>query len=126
VTADVGALPRLPGPVASAVFQVAREALRNAVRHAGAAPHLTLKAHDGRLWLTVEDAGCGYDPGRVEGPTEGHLGLTLLRDAAQRVGGTLEIRTAPGEGTTVMLTVGVDSTPAGRAPSLSAAGRPPH
>jgi signal transduction histidine kinase len=139
VTARLDPLPALPGPVASAVFQVAREALRNAVRHSGAPPQLTLGCAGRRLTLTVADAGCGYDPELAEGPGEGHLGLSLLRDAARRVDGHLEIRTACGSGTTVTLTVDVDGaaapavTPDGTAPappgprtSLSASARSPH
>ena len=141
VTARLDPLPALPGAVASAVFQVAREALRNAVRHSGATPHLTLGCRERRLTLSVTDDGCGYDPERAEGPDEGHLGLSLLRDAARRVGGQLETRTAPGAGTTVTLTVDLDaaaaacrgvltdsaaSTPDGVGASLSASAPTPH
>jgi signal transduction histidine kinase len=137
VTARVEPLPALRGPVVSAVFQVARESLRNAVRHSGAPPHLSLACRGQRLTLTVSDAGSGYDPELVEGPEQGHLGLSLLRDAARRVGGRLETRTAPGEGTTVTLTVDLDrapdasgddapTTPSGPGPSLSATVASPH
>jgi len=133
VTARLDPLPALRAPVAAAVFQVAREALRNAVRHSGAPPHLALACNGKRLTLTVADSGRGYDPDDVEGPDRGHLGLSLLRDAAQRVGGRLETRTAPGEGTTVTLTVDLERaadvapvTPSGRDPSLSATVPSPH
>jgi signal transduction histidine kinase len=83
------------------ILRVAQEALQNAIRHA--APQrlgLRLARHDGRLELEVTDDGAGFDPGEPELRSR-RLGLTSMEERAQRLGGTLEIRSAPGAGNTV-------------------------
>ena len=83
-----------------AMFRIAQEALRNAVRHAGAS-RLTLRlagAEDGRARLDVADDGRGFE---VAPQAEGHFGLRLMADAARHGGGSLAIQTAPGAGTAV-------------------------
>jgi signal transduction histidine kinase len=90
------------------VFRVAQEALQNAVRHA--APRrlgVRLGRHDGRLELEVTDDGTGFDPAEPELRSR-RLGLTSMEERAQRLGGTLSIRSAPGAGTTVRLEAPVD------------------
>jgi signal transduction histidine kinase len=85
------------------ILRVAQEALQNAIRHA--APHrlgVRLGRHDGRLELEVTDDGAGFDPTEPELRSR-RLGLTSMEERAQRLGGTLEIRSAPGAGTTVRL-----------------------
>jgi signal transduction histidine kinase len=85
------------------ILRVAQEALQNAIRHA--APQrlgLRLARHDGRLELEVTDDGAGFDPGEPELRSR-RLGLTSMEERAQRLGGTLSIRSAPGAGTTVRL-----------------------
>ena len=91
------------GPRDREVFRVAQEALQNALRHA--APGrlgVRLSRRDGRLALEVSDDGAGFDPGDPELRSR-RLGLTSMEERAQRLGGTLEIRSAPGAGTTVRL-----------------------
>ena len=56
---------------------------------------------DGTL-LEVEDDGVGFDP-EAPGTRSRRLGLTSMEERAQRLGGTLEINSAPGAGTTVRL-----------------------
>jgi len=91
------------GPRDREVLRVAQEALQNAVRHA--APQrvgVRLGRRDGRLQLEVSDDGAGFDPAEPELRSR-RLGLTSMEERAQRLGGTLEIRSAPGSGTTVRL-----------------------
>jgi signal transduction histidine kinase len=116
VRADIDDLPPLSASVVSAVFQVAREALRNSLSHSGDLPRLTLRVSDERLALTVTDRGAGYDPEKVSVAADGHLGMTLLEDAAARVGGVLKITTAPGRGTIVRLTVDLRGLRPNRSP----------
>jgi signal transduction histidine kinase len=85
------------------VFRVAQEALQNAVRHAAARRlDVRLGRHDGRLELEVADDGAGFDPADPELRSR-RLGLTSMEERARRLGGTLEIRSAPGAGTVVRL-----------------------
>ena len=87
------------------VLRIAQEALHNAVRHA-AARRVTVRL-DGRgpkLWLEVTDDGTGFDPADPELRSQ-HLGLTSMEERARELGGTLELSSAPGEGTTVRLEV---------------------
>jgi signal transduction histidine kinase len=96
-------------PVAAAVegdaFRIAQEALHNALRHAQAARiEVALRTEPGRLELTVTDDGVGFDPGAA-GVRSHRLGLTTMAERARAAGGTLEIASAPGSGTTVRLEV---------------------
>ena len=87
------------------VLRVAQEALHNALRHADARRvRLSVRTEDGALVLEVADDGIGFDPGDAELRSR-HLGLTSMEERARRIGGTLALRSAPGEGTSVLLEV---------------------
>ncbi len=90
--------------VEAALFRVAQEALANVGKHAGASKvGLTLSYLDDVLLLDVRDDGTGFDPAaRSDG-----FGLNGMRDRLTRVGGRLEIESAPGEGTSVNAAVPV-------------------
>ena len=103
-------LPPMPAAHRAALIRVGREALRNAVKHApGANVALTLGTEGDTAYVTVADDGPGFDPASALGPVDGHIGLALLADAAEGVGGRLDLRSRPGRGTTVKLTVPVPS-----------------
>jgi signal transduction histidine kinase len=88
-------------------LRIAQEALQNALRHAGAERVIVrLRAEDGRLLLEVADDGSGFDPQAPELRSR-HLGLTSMEERALELGGRLEIRSAPGAGTTVRLETGL-------------------
>ncbi len=85
------------------VFRIAQEALQNALRHAQASRVVVrLHGEDGRLLLEVEDDGVGFDAEAPEVRSR-RLGLTSMEERAQRIGATLELRSAAGTGTTVHL-----------------------
>jgi signal transduction histidine kinase len=87
------------------VLRIAQEAIANAVRHAAAgrvSVRLRVDAHG--LILDVADDGEGFDPDAA-GLRTRRLGLASMEARAQRLGGRLEIRSAPGAGTTVRLEV---------------------
>jgi signal transduction histidine kinase len=88
-----------------AVLRIAHEALQNALRHAQAG-HVSVRLSDTSELLTVEvtDDGVGFEPDRAELRSR-HLGLTSMEERARELGGRLEIRSAPGLGTTVRLVV---------------------
>jgi signal transduction histidine kinase len=88
------------------VLRIAQEALHNALRHASP-EHVSVRVvRNGGSGLVVEviDDGEGFDPGDAELRAK-HLGLTSMEERAQSIGGRLELRSAPGVGTTVRLEV---------------------
>lgn len=91
--------------IADDVGNIAREALRNAAMHAGAAAIDVTVAYGKRaLALTVADDGCGIDPDVVRAQGKpGHWGLAGMRERASRIGAVLEIDGGPG--TSVRLVV---------------------
>ncbi|PSQ99305.1 MAG: hypothetical protein BRD48_04685, partial [Bacteroidetes bacterium QS_9_68_14] len=111
VETDVERAPAIPRrDRRTLVFRLAREFLFNVVKHAGAS-HAQLAAHpqpgkeedaDDWLRLVVRDEGDGFDPARPEG--EGY-GLAGMRERLRYLGGTLEVESAPGEGTRAVATV---------------------
>ncbi len=88
------------------VYQVAREALLNAVRHSGATHiRVSLNAGDGHIRLVVADDGTGLPPGHLKA---GHFGLQLMRERAEIAGGSLAIHTS-GEGVTIVAKFPLDA-----------------
>ena len=92
-----------PGDVATAAFRVLQEALTNVARHAGAGRvAVTLELGAGSLRLVVADDGRGFDAARTERRS---LGLVGMRERAGALGGRLEVRGTPGQGTVVECTL---------------------
>ncbi|MGY1753752.1 ATP-binding protein [Blastococcus sp. SYSU D01042] len=97
VTVTAGELPPLRAAVEVAAYRIATEAVANAVRHAGAsACTVALAPADKDLVVEVSDDGRGVPDDAVPG-----VGTTSMRERAAELGGTLEVTTAPGAGTTV-------------------------
>jgi signal transduction histidine kinase len=106
-------LPSLGAQREAAVYRVAQEALHNALRHSGASVVcLSLTATRRRVILEVVDQGRGFvaqDPRPAHPPSAapdrltGGLGLASMRERAAAAGGTLTVRSGPGEGTLVRL-----------------------
>jgi len=83
-------------------YRVAQEALENVTQHAGAKRvFVSLEQVDGFLTLTIADDGTGFVDGA--GLTAGRYGLRGMQERADLVGGTLEVNSAPGAGTTIRL-----------------------
>jgi len=96
---DVEDVP-MPAPLALLVYHIAREGLMNALKHAQASEIWVTVRGDGEvLELQLRDDGIGFDVS-APGP-EGHFGMGMMRERAQIGGGTLEVESAPGEGTTI-------------------------
>lgn len=86
------------------VWRVAQEAVRNTLRHAGATELSVEVRSQGPLTvLEVVDDGCGFDPAEAVDRT--HFGLRGLESLIADAGGTLEVTSSPGRGTTVRLEV---------------------
>jgi signal transduction histidine kinase len=84
------------------ILLVAQEAIHNVKKHAGA-KHLfvQLEYEPGEIALEVRDDGQGFAASEEQAP--GHFGLTGMRERAAAIGGTLEVTSDPGGGTTVRL-----------------------
>jgi PAS domain S-box-containing protein len=81
------------------LYRIVQEAVHNAVKHADATRlSVTVRNDANGVALTVEDDGTGFSPRDV---AAGHLGLETMRERALALGGSLQIRSAPGEGTTI-------------------------
>ena len=103
--------PTVPLPEKEAIYRIAQEALHNAVRHARAAKvRISLAREPDATTVEIEDDGLGFDAG-ADFP--GHLGLRSMRERAARLGGTLDVLSARGAGTTVRARIpsGPDSGP---------------
>jgi signal transduction histidine kinase len=93
---DVGGSPQIQ----LLVYQVAREALQNAVKHSGARNiRVQLYRNGSTIHLNVQDDGCGFVL-RVVDRTQ-HFGLQLMKERLNMVGGRLEIVSSKGAGTRV-------------------------
>jgi len=100
---DIDELP-LPPPIALLVYHIAREGIMNALKHAQAQNvWVTVKPVGEEVELVLRDDGVGFDTGAPE--PEGHFGLTMMRERALVAGGTIELVSAPGEGTTITVRI---------------------
>jgi signal transduction histidine kinase len=91
----------LPPQVHFVLYRVVQEALNNIAKHA-LAHHIQVdfNSSSGFVELTIQDDGRGYDPDKI-GP--GHLGLSIMKDRIEGIGGTIEIITGPGKGTLIKI-----------------------
>jgi len=105
------ATERLPGPVEVAAYYAVSEALANAAKHAHAsAVHVELDADDATVRLVIRDDGVGgADPAQGSG-------LVGLRDRIEALGGTLEVTSPAGSGTTLLIEVPAERQNSPRAP----------
>ena len=96
---------RLPPELETTLYRVVQEALSNVVKHAGAERVSIVLAQRGSgVAATIDDDGQGFDESLIRPDA---LGLTGMRERLALVGGTLEIESAPGSGTTVAARVPV-------------------
>lgn len=97
------ALKRFTPVVEITAYRLVQEALTNALRHARARRVSVAVRHTGRLSLSVNDDGVGFDVIRQELGDREHMGLIGMRERAHAAGGTVEIRSAIGKGTSVLI-----------------------
>ena len=99
-----GEVPAMGDRVATAAYRIAQEALTNVARHSEAGRvRVSLKARDQRLTLSVRDNGRGFDTRHL--PEAEGLGVAGMVERASLAGGSISVRSKPGKGTDVRLTV---------------------
>jgi signal transduction histidine kinase len=109
---DLEEAVELPPEVEIAAFRICQEIVTNILRHARAEQvSIELEHAGGRLTLSVEDDGVGFDPASaatLDSEGLGGAGLAGMRERAELVGGTLTIESEPGLGTHVRLEIPLD------------------
>ena len=94
----------IPRPVATGLYRIAQEAMRNIAKHAHATTAaITLSFEDGLLRLTIIDDGAGFDAAEQE--SNPGIGMVSMRERVRLMDGRLLIDSEPGEGTRVEVQV---------------------
>jgi len=94
--------------VQASLFRSVRELLVNVARHAGVSEaRLSCACEDALTKLVVSDDGCGFDAAGTDGvwPVRDSFGLAHIYERIVAIGGTMDIVSSPGNGTTVALTI---------------------
>lgn len=98
-----GPIP-LPDNVSICIYRIAQESIRNMVKHSGAhQAKVELGVHNRCLEFTVTDDGCGFDLDSAR--NKGGLGLISMFERIRLVQGECELKTFPGKGTSLHVTV---------------------
>ena len=97
-------------PAAAAhLLRIVDEAITNAIRHGEAREaRVSLERDDSFLSLSIEDDGAGFETAAALAPGDGRYGLRFMRERAAELGGDLELASALGRGTRVMVRVPLD------------------
>jgi signal transduction histidine kinase len=107
----------LPKGTETTLYRIASEALHNVKKHARAR-NVTVYGYltDQCVGMTICDDGIGFDPASVGAPTDGdsRLGLIAMQARARMAGGSLQVISAPGRGTTVAVTLPLSTAGPGR------------
>jgi signal transduction histidine kinase len=89
------------------LYQVAREALANVVRHSHAArAHISLRGTGDSVRLVIDDDGTGFEPLAIDGGS--HFGLQLMRERVELAGGTFHLEASADCGTRVTVSLPVE------------------
>jgi signal transduction histidine kinase len=92
----------LPEDVTLTLHRIAQESLNNIAKHAEASEVvIDLSSSPDSANLSIEDDGRGFDPQVIPA---GHLGIGIMRERAQKIGATFQIKSKPGDGTFVLVT----------------------
>ena len=106
----------LPDAMATSLFRIVQEAFTNILRHAAAhSVHVSLRADEGQLILSVADDGGGFDPAGVAAGE--HFGLAGMRERVLALHGALDIDSAAGEGTRITVQLPLPANPAMESPA---------
>ena len=103
---------RLPLTHETALYRIAQEALTNVAKHSGAdRVSFILERRDGHALAVIEDNGAGFDVEALTLPAgkSRRLGLLGMRERAALLGGTINVESAPGAGTTLFVRIPFDA-----------------
>jgi len=90
-------------------YRLSQEAITNVVRHASASRVSVVLLHRYRdVTLLIEDNGRGFDPAEVTRNEHGGLGLSGMKERVGLMGGTCDVESAPGRGTTIRVRIQLD------------------
>ena len=105
-------LDEVPEETATAVYRVVQEGLTNVVKYAQRPSDVSvvIRRTDATLQVIIEDNGCGFDVGALGAKAGNHRGLGLdgMRERLSLIGGTLDVESAPGAGTTIFARITLD------------------
>jgi signal transduction histidine kinase len=102
----VGSSATLSSATKHHLLRMAQEAITNAVRHAAARTiSIVLTCEPDVVTLSITDDGNGFVPAEILSNGIGHFGLRGLRGRATKIGGDIQIQSAPGEGTIIRIAV---------------------
>ena len=95
----------MPGIIS--IVQEHYQALTNVRKHSGAdSVHLTLQGlEDGTIKVIIRDNGQGFDLNSDQQLVRGGLGLRIMRERAERAGGSLRVESVAGQGTRVVISL---------------------
>ena len=103
----------LPEDHKTCVYRVVQEALHNIVQHAGArSANVAVRQAGGRLRLTIEDDGDGFNPSLQKG-----MGLLGIAERVTNLGGSFAVDSQAGRGTTLRIELPLAQRPAAPAPA---------
>ena len=102
---QIGAALPLPIEHQAQVLYIVQEALSNVRKHAHASAAEVEMQRGDEYRFTIRDDGCGLDAAAIDNGRHGSIGMTIMRERAERIGGKLEIRSEQGHGTEVVLRV---------------------
>ena len=106
VTLHVADIGSVPADIELALFRMTQEALQNVRRHAGLCRVWLNLVRDGAyVRLTIADDGCGFDPRQTPAA---RFDLAGMRERVALLGGTIDIQSRPGAGTTIVITIPLD------------------
>ncbi|MCX6082102.1 MAG: histidine kinase [Chloroflexi bacterium] len=111
-SASAEGLPWLSATVEDQLLHIVQEALVNIRKHANARQvDVNVDLLNDEMTLSIGDDGQGFDLHNAPGAAQEHFGLNIMRERAGQVGGQLVIRSTPGQGTQIVVSVPITTGP---------------
>jgi signal transduction histidine kinase len=92
--------------VENQLLRIGQEALTNTIKHSGAKNVIIELCYEAdHLRFSIQDDGCGFNSADIDGMTSGKFGLLGMRERTDKIGGTVQITSHTGKGTTISVTL---------------------